>query len=62
MKDIMPDQLTRLYLQHCYTCEDAALCATEEDCLNCWTEQGLLDNREDEAAKDTPHYLRMMHV
>ncbi|SFS56933.1 hypothetical protein [Paenibacillus sp. 453mf] len=31
MKDIMPDQLTRLYLQHCYTCEDAALCTTEED-------------------------------
>lgn len=61
MRELMPDQITRLYLQNCYTCEDAALCATEEDCLNCWTEQGLID-REEEAAENTQHYLRMMHV
>ncbi|GGO02120.1 hypothetical protein [Saccharibacillus kuerlensis] len=37
------DQMTRNYLNLCYNCQDAYLCETEEQCLACWSEQGLLD-------------------
>ncbi|QDH23320.1 hypothetical protein [Saccharibacillus brassicae] len=44
-------QMTRNYLTLCYNCQDAHLCDTEEQCLACWTEQGLLNEQETEPAE-----------
>lgn len=59
---MMPDQMTRMYLQHCYNCEEAAACTTEEDCLTCWTEYGMFDARDEEETENTEHFLRLMQV
>ncbi|WP_058304300.1 hypothetical protein [Gorillibacterium timonense] len=41
MKEMNNDQVTMNLLQFCYTCDDAAACASEEICRHCWAEQGI---------------------
>ena len=49
MKELDTDQVTKNLLQFCYTCDDAALCTSEEVCKHCWAEHGtLLDEEEKE--------------
>ncbi|WP_375163016.1 hypothetical protein [Paenibacillus sp. SC116] len=40
--DYKEQNVTRNFLQLCYMCDDKHLCATEETCRACWTEQGVL--------------------
>ncbi len=54
-------QLTRNYLNLCYNCQDAHLCESEEQCLACWAEQGVLDEEETEAA-ETGKLLNMYYA
>ncbi|MDO3412258.1 hypothetical protein QWJ34_21015 [Saccharibacillus sp. CPCC 101409] len=53
-------QLTRNYLTLCYNCQDAHLCETEEKCLACWSEQGLMD--EETEASETNELLNMYYA
>ena len=41
--------ITRNLLHHCYTCDDAGFCLTEEACRQCWLEHGLLGTEIGEA-------------
>lgn len=41
--------VTQYMLQFCYHCEDAELCATEEQCKACMAEHMQLDDEEDGA-------------
>jgi hypothetical protein len=43
------NELTKLYLQLCYTCLDAHNCETEEKCMKCWVE------KETAYAEETMH-------
>ncbi|NGZ74617.1 hypothetical protein [Saccharibacillus alkalitolerans] len=55
------NQLTRNYLTLCYNCQDAHLCDTEEQCLACWADQGLLNEEEAEAV-ETGRLLNMYYA
>lgn len=52
------NQLTRNYLTLCYNCQDVHLCETEEQCLACWTEQGMLA----EQAQDTAETGKLLNM
>ncbi|MBC8079413.1 MAG: hypothetical protein H7X86_03655 [Gorillibacterium sp.] len=53
MKELNTDQVTKNLLQFCYTCDDAALCTSEEVCRHCWAEhETLLDEEEKEEEKE----------
>ncbi|WP_172251008.1 hypothetical protein [Saccharibacillus deserti] len=54
-------QLTRNYLTLCYNCQDAHLCETEEQCLACWAEQGMLNEEEQDTA-ETGKLLKMYYA
>ena len=54
------EQITRNFMQLCYHCDDAHRCDTEQKCMQCWEEQGLL--HEDEALNETQQFLQMMHA
>lgn len=53
--------VTRNLLQFCYTCEDAHLCTTEDACMECWTRQGLLDNK-DSNENETQQLLQLYYA
>ena len=55
------NQLTRNYLNLCYTCQDAPICENEEQCLACWAEQGMLDQVEPQA-EETGRLLTMYYA
>ncbi|WP_430522297.1 hypothetical protein [Paenibacillus brevis] len=61
MKTVNQENVTRNYLQFCYTCEDAHLCTTEETCQACWAEQGLCAAPE-ENAEETRELLQLYYA
>ncbi len=54
------NQLTRNYLNLCYNCQDAHLCESEEQCLACWAEQGVLE--EETEASETGQLLNLYYA
>lgn len=48
MTTMMKERATELMLRLCYNCDDVHKCDTEEKCLECFAEQHLLDEPEDE--------------
>lgn len=52
------DELTRMYLQFCYNCQDAHTCDTEAQCLECLheREQAL---HEEEQGHQTEELLKL---
>lgn len=42
------NKTTQALLRHCYTCDCAHTCETEEASLACWSEQGFLAEAADE--------------
>lgn len=61
MKTANQENVTRNYLQFCYTCEDAHLCTTEETCQACWAEQGL-NAMPEENAEETRELLQLYYA
>ena len=55
------DMMTVNLLRLCYNCTDAYQCETEEKCLACWTDQGLMTAQDDDGVQETRSYLQMMH-
>ena len=41
MKETTTDLVSKNLLQFCYTCDDAALCTSEEVCRHCWADSGI---------------------
>ncbi|MBY9079248.1 hypothetical protein KIH86_22540 [Paenibacillus sp. HN-1] len=58
MRTFETDFVTKNLLQLCYNCEDAYLCETEEQCMACWTENGMIPQEEDE----TKRLLDLVHA
>ncbi|MEK3735297.1 MULTISPECIES: hypothetical protein [Paenibacillus] len=52
------DRITQHYLNLCYNCDYNHECQTEEECLACWTEQGLL-TAEDDGQQETRRWMQM---
>ncbi|EPY05221.1 hypothetical protein AZ66_17825 [Paenibacillus sp. E194] len=46
------DQVTRNFLQLCYMCDDNDRCTTEEECRQCWADQGLAAKPEVEETRE----------
>ncbi|GIP55999.1 MULTISPECIES: hypothetical protein [Paenibacillus] len=61
MKTMNAENLTRNFLQLCYTCDDAHLCMTEEACQACWAEQGL-NEMETEGVHETRELLQFYYA
>ncbi|TYA13649.1 hypothetical protein FRY98_13510 [Paenibacillus faecis] len=61
MKTANQENVTRNFLQFCYTCEDAHLCTTEEACQACWAEQGLCE-RDAQATDETQELLQLYYA
>ncbi|WGU95955.1 hypothetical protein QJQ58_06755 [Paenibacillus dendritiformis] len=42
------DKVTRNYLQLCYMCDDKHRCTTENECKQCWEENGAVPEQQDD--------------
>ncbi|PZM63873.1 hypothetical protein [Paenibacillus dendritiformis] len=42
------DNVTRNYLQLCYMCDDKHRCTTENECKQCWEENGTVPEQQDD--------------
>lgn len=47
MKETTTDLVSKNLLQFCYTCDDAALCTSEEVCRHCWADNGIPVDEEE---------------
>lgn len=52
------DRITQHYLNLCYHCNQIQKCQTEEECLACWTDQGLLTS-EEEGLHETRRWMQL---
>jgi hypothetical protein len=50
-------EITRNLLFFCYTCDHANNCATEQECIDCWTEQNLIT--EVDETEETQRLMRL---
>lgn len=59
MTQFNQDKTTEYLLQFCYNCEHACNCDTEEKCRECWDEQGLLEEQQQD---ETRYFLDLVHA
>ncbi|MBH5317578.1 hypothetical protein I6N90_07155 [Paenibacillus sp. GSMTC-2017] len=60
MKELIrPDVITKNMIQYCYTCPEAHKCDTEEKCITCWEEKGLLKKEDLEEQLTTAQLLTL---
>ncbi|MFD0587382.1 hypothetical protein ACFQZE_05175 [Paenibacillus sp. GCM10027627] len=51
--------VTEKMIKYCYTCPEAHKCDTEEKCIACWKEKGLLNEEELKELETTEGLLKL---
>lgn len=54
--------ITHNMIQYCYTCPQAHECDTEEKCIACWIEKGLIKKEDLQETLTTEKLLKLYNL